>query len=483
MRMTALQCDRFWSNAGKDGRQQGLMNKSPFPRSPRLGISLMIGSAGALHCSKAWMGLVEYLCGDDEANTQVLEKKSLWDILSKAENPGFKLQTNGCQHPLAQLIEPDDSLESSVDWSMREQSVRNGFNHAAELSGDATVKPIVDDIDIINNLRMAMDSRYLNVMDSMLLREEIDFQKLTWAETCDYNVMLRVDTCLKLQRRTRLERGSRLSVLGTGATKRTQGTPKVPHSTWVQQQHHKSATDKQRVGWQSRGKPGADQTHLTEEQKLLKYTKCDSLGHTAADCDPSKVRCRICKSLGHSSQKCDKLSDRKCLNFAKNDTCEYGTRYRFSHAVGVDESHFTDFDAEEQELDAQQVQDMVNAGEMDFLDEVTLPEAVTEAEESHLTDDISEVNDDGHHADDFIEDDGSMWLYEEDIDDCAGDECHVTEEAEAANTSECRHPTCSVLQDTSRLTLWNITGVQIVVTKLNWSLLESVQKCAGSATH
>ena len=33
-----------------------------------------------------------------------------------------------------------------------------------------------------------------------------------------------------------------------------------------------------------------------------------------------------------------------------------------------------------------------------------------------------------------------MWLYEEDIDDCAGDECHVTEEAEAANTSECRHP-------------------------------------------
>jgi hypothetical protein len=175
MRMTALQCDRFWSNAGKDGRQQSLINKSPFPRSPRLGISLMIGSAGALHCSKAWMGLVEYLCGDDEADTQVLEKKSLWGILSKAENPGFKLQQNGCQHPLAQLIKPDDSLESSVDWSMREQSVRNGFNHAAELSGDATVKPIVDDIDIINNMRMAMDSRYLNVMDGMLLREEIDF--------------------------------------------------------------------------------------------------------------------------------------------------------------------------------------------------------------------------------------------------------------------------------------------------------------------
>ena len=273
MRMTALQCDRFWSNAGKDGRQQNLINKSPFPRSPRLGISLMIGSAGALHCSKAWMGLVEYLCGDDEANTQVLEKKSLWGILSKAENPGFKLQTNGCQHPLAQLIKPDDSLESSVDWSMREQSVRNGFNHAAELSGDATVKPIVDDIDIINNMRMAMDSRYLNVMDGMLLREEIDFQKLTWAETYDY--MLRVDTYLKLQRRTRLERESRLSVLGTGATKRTQGTPKVPHSTWVQQQHHKSATDKQRVRWQSRDKPGADQTHSTEEQKLLlKCTNC-----------------------------------------------------------------------------------------------------------------------------------------------------------------------------------------------------------------
>ena len=66
------------------------------------------------------MGLVEYLCGDDEANTQVLEKKSLWGILSKAENPGFKLQTNGCKHPLAQLIKPDDLLESSVDWSMRE---------------------------------------------------------------------------------------------------------------------------------------------------------------------------------------------------------------------------------------------------------------------------------------------------------------------------------------------------------------------------
>ena len=77
MRMTALQCDRLWSNAGKDGRQQGLINKWPFPRSPRLGISLTIGSTGALHCSKAWMGLVEYLCSDDEANTQVLEKKSL----------------------------------------------------------------------------------------------------------------------------------------------------------------------------------------------------------------------------------------------------------------------------------------------------------------------------------------------------------------------------------------------------------------------
>ena len=161
------------------------------------------------------MGLVEYLCGDGEANTQVLEKKSLWGILSKAENPGFKPQPDGCQHPLAQLIKPDDSLESSVDWSIREQSVRNVFNHAAELSGGATVKPIVDDIDIISNMRMAMDGRYLNVMDGMSLREEIDFQKLTWAETYDY--MLRVDTWLKLQCRTRLERESRLSVLGAGA--------------------------------------------------------------------------------------------------------------------------------------------------------------------------------------------------------------------------------------------------------------------------
>ena len=326
LRMTALQCDRFWSNRGKDGRQQGLINKSQFPQSPRLGISLMIGSTGAMHCSKAWMGLVEYLCGDDETNPQVLEKKSLWGILSAAENPGFDLQQDGCQHPLAQLVLPDGTLETSVDWSMREQAVRNSFNHAAELSGDATVKPITDDIDIINNMRMAMDNKYLAVMDGMFLREEIDFQKLTWSETYDY--MLKVDTWQKLQYRIRLERESRMNVLG--GTRRSR-TPKVSHSTWVQQQQHKAATAKQKVRWQSRGKPADtdDQTHLTDEQRLIKCTKCDSLGHSATDCDPTKVRCRICKALGHSSQKCDKLSDRKCLNFFKNGTCEYGMRCRF----------------------------------------------------------------------------------------------------------------------------------------------------------
>ena len=117
------------------------------------------------------------------------------------------------------------------------------------------------------------------------------------------------------------------------------------------------------------------------------------------------------KALDHSSQKCDKLSDRKCLNSTQNGTCEYGMRCRFSHAGGVDEAHITDFDADEQELDAQQVQDMVNAGDLDFpcSDDIAIDTTV-ETEESHLTDDI-EADDGECHATDFIEDDGSMWFW------------------------------------------------------------------------
>ena len=151
----------------------------------------------------------------------------------------------------------------------------------------------------------------------------------------------------------------------------------------------------------------------------------------------------------------------------------------------MDETHFTDFDAEEQELDAQRVQDMVNAGEMDFpcSDEVTLPDAVVETEESHRTDDINEVNDGGHHVDDFIEDNEPMWY---------GVMTRMTTQAMNAMLLRRRKqpvdlsvgiPACSALQDTSQLTLWEITGVQIVTTKLTWSLLESAQKCADSAIH